>query len=193
MSGWQTTLGFDANQIEILNVKGLALDIQFSNFSLHQKNEGLIPISFSTSKDQDFENGTALFEITYSVKDKINKKNHDWYLSSESLKSEAYRSTNEIVNIGLKALKKKVAEITSVSPNPWIGQTTIEFDIPENEKVEWQFFDVSGKLIFSQDQECQRGKNTFNIRKSQMNTTGVVYVKLITKSNTAQYKMMIIN
>ena len=189
VSGWQTAFCFDKDLFEILEIKPRELDIDINHYVL---NEGSVFISYSSNEDQDIKDGTPLFDIVYKSRGAISS-GLNLECSSSQINSEAYRGTKEIVNLQFQKLENKLPKILSVNPNPWLDQTSIEFSLTQKELVEWQFYDVGGKLLYSQKVEYNEGENIFKIKKSDLNTTGVVYVKLITQNATAQYKMMVID
>jgi len=193
ITGWQTTFAFDPSEIEVLGIEGMGIEINEANYTMTFLEDGLIPMSYNTIMESDIQNGEVLFEIIYKERVHINSQT-PFSLNSDLVNTEAYRGIHEIVNIELDNVKGTFAKIISAKPNPWINNTTLEYIMPANGQVEWQFYDVNGRLLLSKEQQAQKGLNYMMVEKEELsNVSGVVVAKLITAQGSLEYKMMIIN
>lgn len=78
-------------------------------------------------------------------------------------------------------------------PNPFTGQTTIGFVLPEASTVSLTITDVSGRQVFRTIQDFEGGINEINIEKAELNATGVLYYRLETGKYSATKKMILLD
>ena len=82
--------------------------------------------------------------------------------------------------------------INSVSPNPWVTNTEIEFTMPQESLGRWEFYDVNGRLVYELSALYKKGLHSLSLDKSEINGTGIIYVKLTTDHGVAEHKMLMI-
>ena len=70
--------------------------------------------------------------------------------------------------------------------------TFLEFNMAKQGQVRLEFYDVTGKIIHSKRGAYDRGEQKMTIKRTDLNTSGIVYVKMITDENISEYKMMVI-
>ena len=110
-------------------------------------------------------------------------------LSSRVTKSEAYRGYNEIVDF--EFTKTAMAStILNVHPNPWVQQTSIQINILKAGNAEVSFYDLQGRLLHTIIKNFDRGSNTVVVQSDELDSQGVIYIKLKSKSGNAEYKMI---
>ena len=192
VSGWQGTIEFDPSAVEILEVRGKALDLTEENYYTGRQSEGWMTISYHDSKAQDVESSETLFEIVIRAKSDINVENA-FTLTSKVTETEAYRGYNEVVDMKLESSIEELASILSVNPNPWIDQTDVSFTMPESGEGRWEFYDVNGRLIYTRTETYSIGDHKMVVKREDIRTSGIVYIKLVTDGGIAEYKMMVIN
>ena len=74
-------------------------------------------------------------------------------------------------------------------PNPFNSSTTINFNLPNQDNIKIEVFDVLGKSIsVIADENMKAGNHTFNFNSNNI-SFGVYYYSLKT-SNTNQFKSM---
>jgi hypothetical protein len=76
------------------------------------------------------------------------------------------------------------------APNPFINKTQIGFYLPQASEATLTIFDESGRMIFTQTGDFTGGYNAVTIDRSVLNTTGVLYYKLETATDSAVKKMI---
>lgn len=194
-SGWQSTIDINPNDIEIIGVDRGALNITLDrNFNVASQNQGWITGSYHNDEVQIIDEDEILFTLTAKVKQKsIDTRNNLVAMSSRVTKNEAYRGLSEIVPVNITTQDlNTIVSIESVHPNPWVESTKIEFVAGPQENLEWMFYDVNGKLIYSEKGISVGGIQTLDINRKKINTSGVVYVRLISDSSIADYKMVLL-
>ena len=85
------------------------------------------------------------------------------------------------------------SEIISVTPNPWITMTEVNFYIAQEGEGIWEFYDVNGRKLHRVTDEYTAGLHTLILTREQINATGVIYAKLTTDQSVAEYKMIIVD
>ncbi|MEL6122195.1 MAG: dockerin type I domain-containing protein [Bacteroidota bacterium] len=64
-------------------------------------------------------------------------------------------------------------------PNPFTGQTIIQFIIPERDEVVFQFFTASGQLIHEVKNDFQRGNNAIAVKHQELDRyVGAIYYQM---------------
>ncbi len=69
-----------------------------------------------------------------------------------------------------------------IYPNPTKDIINIELPCKTNENVNFEFWDITGKLVYSVSKQISVGKTTINIEN--INGTGTFIIKIITKNDT---------
>jgi len=110
-------------------------------------------------------------------------------VTSRVTQAEAYRGYNEVVSLRLLSTETN-SQILNVQPNPWIEQTKIVFSMEEDEVAVWDFFDSHGRQIYRHEQWYQQGKNNLIVESDNLDVTGVIFIKMTTKSSISEYKMI---
>ena len=193
ISGWQGTLEFDPELLEILDFVPLGLDVTAKeNINLTEQNNGWISFSYNSIVEESIDADEELFEIIVKAKKQINTRSV-FELSSRVTKLEAYRSYDQVIDISLDYNLKDNSSIVSIYPNPWVERTEIHFNLHETGRVEFEFYDLNGNLIFTKTEHFEAGKNSTTVERSQFVNAGIVYVKMKTDRNIFEQKMIIID
>ncbi len=192
VTGLQSTIEFDSEQIEILDIVGQNISLDANNYNLTKQSEGWIAISYEGSPQQAKEEEDVLFEIIYRMKtDKVNTE--PFRMTSKVARSEAYVEGDQIIEVRMAYGVEESIQIVSVSPNPWIDRAVIEFYIPQAGKGDWEFYDVNGKVLHKLSDTYEAGFNTIEIGRKDIQASGIVYVRLITDQGLLKYKMIVID
>jgi len=192
IDGWQTTLKFDSDKLEIVDFIPGKIDIDAQKHTnMINADKGWITLSYVHHVSTTIEDGDILFEI--EVQSKEDTESNTLYFDASKLNSEAYNEAGEIMHLNMGDVTEEfAATIVDVRPNPWIYEATIKFSLPESKDVKFDFYDMNGRLLYSTGSAYPRGINTLDISKSQINTSGVVYIKMTTDNKILEYKMLIL-
>jgi hypothetical protein len=109
--------------------------------------------------------------------------------------AESYTTTGEIMDVRLSYAHTEATvdfNLYQNKPNPWNGQTTIGFDLPEDGPARLTIFDVTGQTVASFEREFKAGYNTVVLTEKEVYTTGVLYYRLESGGNAASKKMVMI-
>jgi hypothetical protein len=183
--GYQFTLNFDKDALELLNVvEGEATE---ENIGLSLLEEGAITTSWNA------EGGLPtgdLFTLEFRAMADA-QLSELLSVSSRFTAAEAYNLNGELLDVNL-AFNGSVATpgfaLYQNVPNPFNGETMIGFDLPEASTAVLTVFDMSGKVVTVMEGAFEKGYN--QIALQNLNATGVLYYTLETANNTATRKMV---
>jgi hypothetical protein len=108
--------------------------------------------------------------------------------------AEAYNSD---LKVGKVSLDVRTAPVTAIElmqnePNPFKGQTTVNFMMPEAAAATLSVYDVTGKVVSVRNINANKGLNSEIFTREQLGATGVMYYTLKSGDFTATKKMIII-
>jgi hypothetical protein len=81
-------------------------------------------------------------------------------------------------------------ELYQNQPNPFVNKTTIGFYLPEAAEATLSIYDGSGRMVYQQQGKFAKGENNVSLERALLNTTGVLYYKLETATDSATKKMI---
>ena len=186
MSGLQFTMNTEG--LELVNVKGEELDITESNFA--NLTEDLITFSWN---DKDMVKAEKLFTLQFRAKESGILSN-TVTISSEITSAEAYSSNLQTIPVTLTGRNNSEQEFALYqnSPNPFNGETTISFNLPQAGSATITVTDVTGKTLFNTTSTFNKGVNVFDVSTDNWNTTGILYYKVETGEYSATKKMIVL-
>jgi len=193
IEGWQTTLKYDPAQLKLIDLikGGINIDSKIHT-NLLNANKGSLSMSYVHDVAETITDEKILFEIEVEALEDINA--NALYFDSSNLKSEAYSVTGDFLNLKLgDNIKTEIVEnIIGISPNPLINEATLKFNIAEAGQVKFDFYDTNGRLLHNVINTYNKGINSIRLNKSEINTSGVVYVKMTTDKTILEYKMIVL-
>jgi hypothetical protein len=84
-------------------------------------------------------------------------------------------------------------ELYQNTPNPFATATVIGFYLPEATSATLTISDVQGKTVKVITGEFAKGYNQINLKRSELNLSGVLYYRLDTNANSATKKMILVD
>ena len=116
-------------------------------------------------------------------------------IDQKRISAEAYTS-NEVVGVNLafnQAEQEEGSELLLMqnSPNPWSEQTEITYYLPQASPAVLSVFDISGRVIYSEEREANQGLNSIILDKEDLNVQGVLYYELVTDNGRKIQKMIL--
>lgn len=184
--GWQGALSAPGD-IEITGMSSEHFDL-VENENFHTSGDNRITISYNNESPVSLSDGTALMNIYYSTHTGTVP---DFNWENEGLQAELYNSNLDPVTWNIDSPLVSDINLT-ISPNPWIHETTINVDVPEGDEARLEFYDVNGRLLYKEKTVFTSDNNSLRMTKSALNVSGLVYVKVITEGNISQYKMLVL-
>ncbi len=191
LRGWQGTIEFDADLIQINGLVAAELELLPKQYNMSGTAAGWFTVSYNSDESQTFDDNEVLFYIDIEAKNGI-KTSELFSMTSSVTKAEAYDNRLEIRSLHIGGTANETARIASISPNPWINNTTIDVVIPDNEEGILEFYDVNGRLLSQERRKLLPGQHQIEISRSEIQIPGLIYVKLITGSGSSEYKMILL-
>ncbi|MEI6407881.1 MAG: T9SS type A sorting domain-containing protein, partial [Bacteroidota bacterium] len=81
-------------------------------------------------------------------------------------------------------------ELYQNQPNPFVNKTSIGFYLPTSTTATLTIFDETGRLIHTQKGNFAKGYNSFMVEKALVNTTGMLYYKVETATDSGVKSMI---
>ena len=193
VEGFQYTLSFDTDKVEVLEFSPLLSELSTSNVNLQLLSEGIIHFSWHTQNNTGLKDElTDIFNIKLAILE--DSWTEDIVTLSESgLKAEAYVGTE------IRDLRMEYVPMTSESmvlyqncPNPWSQSTQIKFNLGTDKEFNFKMRDTNGKLIISKTDMGVRGINIIDIKADEIESGGVYYYELTSGNEIATQKMLFV-
>ena len=198
ISGYQFTLNFDNDALQVDSVSAGKLDITSENFGLHVTNRGMITTSWHSHKSHTFTKDDVLFRIHFRVMKNVHVEDL-FDIGSGITVAEAYHKTNDLWNVKLAIRNGADVELVEAvklyqnQPNPFKDKTTISFDLPEDMAARLTIYDVTGKVLRIFEIDGSQGYNELTVKRNELNSTGVLYYQLDTEDYTETKRMMLLD
>ena len=196
MMGYQFTLNFDIDAVEIVDVVAGSLD---ANFGLSMIDEGVITTNWSSTEAASLTNDAVVFSVTVKAKTAAQLSN-SVNVNSRYTVAEAYNQNLELLNIGLNfnsedgfATLSNNFDLYQNQPNPFREATVIGFHLPEAGTATLSIYDVSGKVLKLIEGDYAKGYNQVSVIRSELAGSGVLYYQLDTENDSATRKMIIVD
>ncbi len=194
--GYQFTLGFDPNQLTLVDFEAGALeDLTAENFGDRAK-EGMLTASWNVFEAISIADGATLFSFTFLANADLNLSEAIQF-NGDLINSEAYSKKESLMNLGLY-FDTKVGQgelsfkLLQNQPNPFKQETVIGFHLPEATKATLTIFDLAGRIVWTQTKAYDTGMHQVLIAKDKLEGNGVYYYQLSTAKATATRKMVLI-
>ena len=184
IQGYQFTLDFAGTKATVLEGTAKA-----ANFNTVQIDRGKIAASWNgeTTANQ------SLFSLTFNatanglLSELMN-------LNSTITPAEAYNQAGELLKVELAFTNTISADfvLSQNTPNPFNGETVIDFNLPVAGQATLQVMDAQGKVLKAIQASYPKGQNTITLKANELGATGVLYYQLSSANHVATKKMIII-
>ncbi|MBC7777512.1 MAG: T9SS type A sorting domain-containing protein, partial [Phycisphaerae bacterium] len=81
-------------------------------------------------------------------------------------------------------------ELYQNQPNPFVNKTFVGFFLPEAAEATLSIMDEIGRVVYQQKSHFAKGENSIMLDRALINTTGLLYYKLETATDSATKKMI---
>jgi hypothetical protein len=144
--------------------------------------------------------GAQAFTVRFRA-EKSGKLSSMLGVSGSITRAEAYQvndpmATDVINRLGIalrfdgKTLAGVGFELYQNQPNPFVNKTSIGFFLPEATEATLSIFDEAGRMVYQQKGQFAKGENMIALDRALLNTTGGLYYKLETSTDSATRKMI---
>ncbi len=194
IEGLQFTIDFSKNSLQFNSMESGELDINTNNMGLRYLDKGKITFSWNTAGDKEFDKNMAAFYMVFDAKSKGDVKASIKITGDITPAMSAIDDKEAKLKIEYRD-NEKIADrffVYQNTPNPFKNETIIRFNLPEQGVAELDIFDVTGKEVYKQSKEFNKGLSQFVIKSSDINSKGVFYYTISSKGNTSTKKMILI-
>jgi len=114
-------------------------------------------------------------------------------VSGSITRAEGYSNEGRLgiaFRFGGKTISSVGFELYQNQPNPFVNKTNIGFYLPEAAEATLSIFDETGRMVYQQKGQFAKGENSVTLDRALLNTTGMLYYKLETDTDSATKKMI---
>jgi hypothetical protein len=189
VAGFQYTMNLKG--ASFVGINGGALEVTANNVGVIAND--VVTMSYASNEAISATEGEVLFTLVVKA-DKAMNVSEMINLTSEITKAESYNSDLKVGNVSLSVRTTPVAsiELFQNEPNPFKGQTTVNFHMPVAATATLSVYDVTGKVVTVRNIEAVKGLNSEVFTKEQLGVSGVLYFTLVSGDYTATKKMIIV-
>lgn len=191
LKGWQGTMEYDAGQFEIVELRSGAL-VMDADVNIHIGDEQAGYLTMSYDGDISAEDALPLFEIIVESRGSLIAGQKLFEITSSHTRAEAYDSELNRISLRLDDGTVGKAAITSVTPNPFIKESKLNFTLPHASEVQFEFYDVNGRMLNRRQGSYEAGPNSLNLQRANFETQGFVYLRMLTDDEIIEYRMIVL-
>jgi hypothetical protein len=195
--GAQMSVNFDQKQVEWLDIQPGTMAFENDHISFIDLQSGQIRLSWNAASPVELS-GTV-FNLTFRLKRDVQNVRLIDFLHT-GLQAELYQlEGNQVLtsSLQLRSGDKGMTndtpfELYQNTPNPFNTGTVIGFNLPESGKAVLKVYDIEGKLRYQTSGLYQKGYNSIQLDKEQLQVSGIMYYQLDTDTHSATRKMIVI-
>lgn len=177
---FQGTIHFDAEKLELLGIEGLEPE-QYSLADLVNGNLTFLRVATMHAPTQAVR---LIFKALQA-----SDLSQCLSFAKAPLASEVYWSTNQKSMLHLE-FQHTEARLYGNAPNPFSERTQISFSLPQEEFVRFVFTDAAGRQLWTKEQRYAAGTHQLEVLSSDLLTSGIILVQLITKEKVLTHSML---
>ena len=113
-------------------------------------------------------------------------------LASDTSPSEAYTEQLEVRPLEIQFTADPMLQVNQNQPNPFTGWTRIGFEIPVAGFVSFEVTDITGKQLFSRQENYSAGYHEIPLNRQDIAASGVLYYHLKTATDQVTKKMIVL-
>ena len=186
ISGYQFTI---ETGLELVDVLSGALNVSTENFATV---EGAITTSWHSAEAMTIGEDEVLFTMELKASS-AGTVSEGIAITSTLTAAEAYQGSDyEVIGVSLRGDEAAEYSLYQNEPNPFALSTRIGFTLPSASEATLTVYDVTGKVISVKQGSFDAGYNEFEITKSELSASGVMYYQLESGEYVASKKMIII-
>jgi len=187
ISGLQLAFSF-FEQLSCTGIDDGVLKISLNQY--HLKNN-ILSISYVVNDIQEVKKGDILF--TFVLNANSDGQTEDNVMLNQKLTPEIYDESNTPIGIRLDIKNSKQNQeyqLYPPVPNPFSNETIMQFNIPIDETITFQFYTLDGKIVLTKKDYFFKGQNQIYITGEELSRAGTYIVKMISKQNTKIRKVI---
>lgn len=192
--GYQFTLSYDADAIEINDVLAGSHNMTSSNVNLLEAANGKVAVAFDNAYGVPTSATEPMFYIQATAK-KAGNVNNVLGVSNDVARAELYTADMKTMKLELATRTETGAHFTLLqnTPNPFSTATNIDFILAEDANATLTVFDVAGRTLMQTTKSYNQGFNTITLSAEDFNGHGILYYQLESNGYKATKKMIVLN
>jgi hypothetical protein len=180
--------------LTLVGAEGRGIDLDATNVA--SPKQGIMTMSWNNSKGSTVAEGSKVMILTFKATED-GSLSEMLQLSSAITRAEAYVGEDlEVskIQLSFRNDKKFGFALDQNTPNPWKGETSVAYVVPESGAANFTVYDITGKVLFARSVNAVKGENQLSFTKSELRgATGVMIYKIEAGQYTAQKKMIVID
>ena len=190
--GWQTAFKYDASQLSVIELNAPFEGWSERNYHIDSEN-GVVTISYHSLDASSLNEAEVFLDILVETISNVNTT-RAFALDQESFSIEAYTTNAQLIAIEIENAESVYDElkILGAQPNPFVEQTDITIEVPEEGNAIWQYYDVNGRLLYQSSAYYTKGTHTQSVARDDLNASGMVYVNLLMHNKSIQYRLILL-
>ncbi len=188
--GFQFTIESEKMSIESIIAEGI--NVQEGSYG--QPKESTTTMSWYNQEAVSVEDGNVLFVMNVVAKEN-GRLSEMIQMTNDVTSIEAYVNDSfEKINAQFRTIDGQAMYANTLyqnSPNPFITETQIAFDLNKSTYAEITIYDMAGRIVFNTTNYYEKGRNNLTVRKEQLiNSSGPLFYKLKTNEFEMTKKML---
>ena len=195
LGGYQFALKYDPgalhlDEISVAESPDLSLE-NFANF----RDQGLLTTSWNSSASAVAE-GAGRFSLTFRASQSGTVSEH-LRLTDRLTPGEGYTQDLQVMPVEL-VFDEAAGEPGSVLsleqniPNPFSGQTSVRFFLPEHDQVNLTILDATGRVVTERLETLDKGFHQWDIDRDELPASGIYYYRVGTGKAALTKKMILL-
>ena len=177
LEAMQMTITWDAEALSFIDIVPIGIDMKDYHSSLI--NPGQLTIAWHNIDGKEITPGVPFFQLVMEGNATARLSNI-LDINSEITTAIAYDMEDESMDINLRF---DDVETTGVifgqnKPNPFLSETTVEFNLPEAMEVSFKVFDGNGRLIYKTTNNYTEGSNILKLGDQLGEYRGILFLKM---------------
>ncbi len=196
IGAFQFGLDYEEGVLEFLGIRpGVLTGLSEENFGIFPE-EGMVTASWFKASDIQQADEEPLFYLSFRALQN-GRLSEQLRLNGSKTKAEAYDPYLEPMGLALEfnapsSLPSEAAfALYQNRPNPFTASTVIPFRIPNQGWARLTVFDAAGKLLLSKEGDFGAGYNEWQVKRSELPVSGLLYYRLETDEGTATERMIV--
>lgn len=199
LQGYQFTLDFNPKLLQLLDFQAGELpNLNTQNFGVAKMEKGLFSTSWNSQGATVSKGSLKLFTLKFKAL-RSSDLATALSLAEAPTPSEAYNKAGEQLSVllqlhdsnGGKGTPKGSFALYQNYPNPFSERTQIGFTLPTAMPATISVFDLSGRLVYRNQGNFEKGYNEVEINRDMLNANGILYYQLETDTFTETKRMVL--
>lgn len=177
LEAMQMTITWKADAMTLIDIVPIGIDIKDYHSSLITP--GQLTIAWHNVDGKKVTEGVPFFQLVMEGNSNARLSNI-LEISSTITSARAYNTADEAMDIGLRFEDAETIGIIfgQNKPNPFLSETTVEFNLPEAMAVTFKVFNGNGKLIYKTTNNYSGGSNSLKLGEQLGEYRGILFLKM---------------